>query len=199
MRTESIINILDNIFNKKNSFSKEELGEIDTLVINRMSITGEILSVDFNDLLNFPNLTSLTIDGCMIDNSTIDVLFQLQKLDTLLLLNCDVIEDIPSFSILNIINLVLTNTNFDFQFLGTNYRYLKLSDMDFKKLNCHCDELDVFSCNVLNVDDLFESDFDEIVVSEEQYLTNQMRFDDSLKKITVMEDNGQFILKRIDN
>ena len=198
MNTESIIRILDSLFEKKDSFSLEELDKIDSLVINRMDFGGGVLSVDFNDLLNFNNLSSLTIEECVIDSSVIDILLQLSNLKNLVLIKCDINEDIfDSFSNLNLDSLIISSTEFDFNLLKSDYKYLKFENVLLKSLNCYVEKLDVSLCYIDNIDSLFEIDFDEIVISFEQYFTSQLRFDDLGKKVTVMEENGQFIYKKV--
>ena len=70
MRTESIRTIVESLLGKKDNYTAEELNSIDTLVVSRADYDNRLLSVDFNDLLNFKNLVSLKIDGCSIDNET---------------------------------------------------------------------------------------------------------------------------------
>ena len=72
IKTESIIELLESILNKKiNNITVEDLEKIDYLKISRTSID-DILTVDSSDLQYFHNLKELSIDSCMIDNKFID-------------------------------------------------------------------------------------------------------------------------------
>ena len=48
-KTDSINNMINNI-------DEEELPQIKKLIIDKFSISGEILNVDYSEILNFPNI-----------------------------------------------------------------------------------------------------------------------------------------------
>lgn len=198
MKSESILNILESLYSKQSDFTEEELDKIDSLTIKRQDYDKEVLSVDFNDLLYFKNLKNLVIDGCMLDLNVILILKKITFLESLSLYNCEIIEDIyQEFNNINIKELLLYNVDFDLSKLNKNYEYLKLALIDFKPFASFVDYLDVSSCQINDIDLLFQCNFNEIVVSFELYATNQLRFDDSNKKVVVMNENGQFEMKRV--
>lgn len=200
MITESILDALELLYSKRENFSSEELDKVEFLTIKKIDYDGEILSVDFNDLLNFKNLKNLAIDGCMLDLNLMLVLQKLPFLENLSLYNCEVIEDIyPLFENINIKNLLLDNTNFDLTKLSHNYENLKVSSVEFRPFNSFVKSLDVSSCKIDNLDLLLNCNFDEIIISYELYSNNQLLFDELDKSVTIMEENGQFAMKRDDN
>lgn len=198
MRTESIIRTLEGLFININLCTEEDFKRVDTLVINRTDFDGSILDADFKDLLQFKNLFYLTIDGFMIDNELIELLASIPSLKRLTLINCDVIEIIDSsFAKLNINDLTLINVDFNLALLKNSYREIRLEAVPFKYFEGYCDRLNVSQCFIDDVDNLLKINFDELSISNELYLQNQLKFDDSKKKINVMEENGQFILKKV--
>ncbi len=200
MITDSILDALELLYSKRENFSSEELDKVEFLTIKKLDYDGEILSVDFNDLLNFKNLKNLAIDGCMLDLNLMLVLQKLTSLESLSLYNCEVIEDIYHlFENINIKNLLLDNTNFDLTKLSHNYENLKVSSVEFRPFNSFVKSLDVSSCKIDNLDLLLKCNFDEIIISYELYSNNQLLFDELDKSVTIMEENGQFVMKRDDN
>ena len=198
MKSDSIIRIMDSIYGKRDSFTIEEFNNVDTLLLSRLGYDNSVLEVDFNDLLNFSNLETLTVDGCVLDQNAIAIISKLKKLNRLSFYNCEIIEDIyPIFDDIHVKELSLCSTNFDLSLLKGNYNKLHLEDIEFKKLDCTVSVLDIFGCEINDFDSLFETSFDVVVVSSIQYLSNQLRFDDSGRKIVVMEDNGQFVSQKV--
>lgn len=198
MKSESIIRILDSVYGKHDSFTVEELNGINTLLLSRLGYDNKVLEVDFEDLLKFDNLETLTINGCIIDQNAMKIITSLKKLSRLYFYNCDIIEDIYSlFEEIHVKELSLCNINFDLSLLKGSFEKLHLENIKFKKLDCKVNELDVFGCDIENIDELLECEFKVIVISSVQYLSNQLRFDDCGKKVIVMQDNGQFILKKV--
>ncbi len=198
MKTESIIRVLDSIFGKIDSFSDEELNSVDTLLVSRFGFDKKVQEVDFNDLVNFPNLNTLTIDGCMLDIATIKLISSLLNLKKIYLYNCEVVEDIYDvFNELNIKELCLSNTDFDISRLTGKYDRLQLEGINLKKVNCKVSIFDIFGCEIKDINELLECNYDTIVISPLQYISNQLLFDDSNKKIIVMEENGQFVSKKV--
>lgn len=198
MKSESILDILESVYGKRNNFSDDEINKITSLTVNRVGFDNQILTVDFNDLLNFPNLSSLIIENCIIDNYVIASLTKIPNLKNLSFYNCEIIEDVYSiFNNLNISSLGLSNINFDLGMLDGALKSLFLCNIDFKPFKCQVVSLDVSFCDIKNIEDLFNCIFEELTISFEQYMTNQLEFDNSGKKIIVMEENGQFEMKRI--
>lgn len=198
MKTESILRTLEGLFYRRSSFTEQELKRIDTIVVNRMDYDGAILDVDFNDIKSFPNLFSLTINGCVIDNSVISVLKELPNLKKLVLYDCEVIEDIYSmFNELNLKDLIINNTNFDISLINLNINRLTLESFDFKNFNFSVNILDVRFCDIRDAKELLSCNFSEAIISFELYDENKELFDNANRMITVMEDNGQFVYKKV--
>lgn len=198
MKTESILKTLSGLFGSPNLCREEDYKLVDTLIVSRMDYDGTIMDVDYNDLRNFPNLFNLTIDSCMIDNELINILSLLPNLRKLSIINCDIIEDIKeSFSGLNIFDLYICNTKFDLEILENKYKRIILEEVPFKEFKGVVGELNVYNCDIKDVNQLLAVNFDVAYVSSKLYLTNQLLFDDSKKKIIVMEENGQFISKKV--
>ncbi len=198
MRTESIRTIVESLLGKKDNYTAEELNSIDTLVVSRADYDNRLLSVDFNDLLNFKNLVSLKIDGCSIDNETMTIISKLPMLNELSLFNCVIGDDIYEiFRSLNIRILRIENTNFDLEYLDRNYERIVLSGVHFKRINGQCDELDISNCAVNDLSLVIDSNVKTVIVSKAQYLNHEELFNNCNKKIIVMESNGQFIFKEV--
>ena len=198
MKTSSIIRVLDSIYGKKKSFSEDELHSIDTLLLSRLGFDNKVLTVDFNDLTNFNNLSCLTIDSCMLDKSSIDIISSLKTLKKISFYNCEIVEDIyESFNKIKVNVLRLSNFEFDISRLTGSYEKLILEGINLKKYSCTVNSLDIFNCEINDVDELLECNFEELIISSSQYLVNQLKFDDCGRKIVVMEDNGQFISKKV--
>ncbi len=198
MKTDSIIDILESLFGKGDNFTEEELNSINSLNISRTDYGNKLLSVDFSDLLNFKNVVSLTINGCSIDNKAITYISNLDKINYLSLFDCIISDDIyPLFVKLDIKNLRIENTNFDLEYLDEYYERLTLSNVIFKVIKSFCKTLDVSNCNINDISLLLESNFEEAIVSKKFYLENEETFNNCSKKIIVMDDNGQFVFKKV--
>lgn len=198
MKTESILRTLEGLFYKRNSFTEQELKRIDTIVINRMDYDGSILDVDFNDLLSFPKLFGLTINGCIIDNTVIEILTKIPTLKKLVLYDCEIIEDIyMQFNSLNLNELTINNTNLDISLINNDLKRLTVEDTTFKTFSFFVNILDVRFCHDLNPDKLLSCKFDEAIIPFELYDNNKELFDYSNRMLTVMKDNGQFIYKKV--
>ena len=133
----------------------------------------------------------------MIDNDLINILCELPNLRRLIITNCDVIENISdSFNKLTLFDIYLCNTNFDVSWLRKDYKNLKFEAVPFKPFTGHCNTLNVYGCEIKNVDELLNINFDEIIVSDDLYNNNRIKFDEIKKTISLMEKNGQFFSKR---
>lgn len=198
MKTESILRTLEGLYYRRSSFTEQELKRIDTIVVNRMDYDGSILNVDFNDLKSFVNLFSLTINGCIIDNSVFSVLKELPNLKKLVLYDCDIIENIYSqFNELKLKELIINNTNIDISSVDLNINRLTLEGLEFKIFNFSVNTLDVRFCEIYDAQQLLSCKFNEAIISFKLYDANKELFDNSNRVITVMEDNGQFVYKKV--
>ncbi len=198
MKTESILRTLEGLFYRRSSFTEQELKRIDTIVVNRMDYDGTILDVDFNDLKLFTNLFSLTINGCIIDNSVINVLKDLPNLKKLVLYDCELVENIYfQFNDLKLKYLTINNTNIDISLINFDINRLILENYEFKRFTFSVNILDVRFCDIRDTQELLSCAFGEAIISLDLYNANKDLFDNSNRMITVMEDNGQFVYKKV--
>lgn len=198
MKTESILRTLEGLYYRRSSFTEQELKRIDTIVVNRMDYDGSILNVDFNDLKSFVDLFSLTINGCIIDNSVFSVLKELPNLKKLVLYDCDIIENIYSqFNELKLKELIINNSNIDISLVDLNINRLTLEGVEFKPFKFSVNTLDVRFCDIYDAQQLLSCKFNETIISFKLYDANKELFDNSNRVITVMEDNGQFVYKKV--
>lgn len=198
MQTESILSILEGMFNKREGFSKVELESVNTLTVSRVSLEGEVLSVNFSDLLNFPLLENLTIDSSIIDVNTMKVLEQLPNLVDISLYDCDVVENIYLYlENMQIRNFIICNTKIDVKKLNGYYETLTLEGFDISNLNCFGITLDIYASNIKSLDFLNGYNFEELVISREQYNKYTDQFNNCERRVVVMDDNGQFIYKKV--
>ena len=198
MKTDSILRILESLYGKKTNFSPEELNRIETLTINRINPDKSLANVDFSDLLNFKQLRKLILDGITIDVSVMAYISTIPNLHSLYLYNCDIVEDIYNFlGNSRIKDLKVSNTNFDLNLLTGYYEYLTLSGVKLKSFKPHVEVLNVSNCKVEDYEDLIDYNFEEIVLSIEQYDAYQDGFNNCGRRVVVMEDNGQFPYKKV--
>ncbi len=198
MKTDSIIKILEGFYGKKTEYTDTELNRIETLTINRINPDKTLANVDFSDLLKFKNLRRLTIDGCVIDINVMAYISTVTNLYSLSLFNCDIVDDIYSFlGNSRIKALKICNTNFDLSLLTGYYERLTLVDVPLKKFKPHVEVLNLYNCDITNFEELLDYNFEELVISIEQYDKYEKEFNECGRRITVMEDNGQFVYKKV--
>lgn len=198
MKTESILRTLEGLFYKRTSFTEQELKRIDTIVINRMDYDGSLLNVDFGDLLFFPKLFGLTINGCIIDSFVISVLIKIPSLKKLVLYDCEIIEDIyTQFNDLDLNELIINNTNLNISLINKDLKKLTVEDTSFNSFSFFVNVLDVRFCHDLDPQELLLCKFNEAIISYDLYINNKELFETSNRMLTIMEDNGQFVYKKV--
>lgn len=198
MQTESILSILEGLFNKREGFSKNELASVNTLTISRISLDNEPQSINFSDLYNFPNLEVLTIDSCTIDLNVIKIILEMKNILDISFYNCDIVENIyPFFEDIELRNVIISNCNINMSKLGGIYDTLTVEGSNISDIRCFGITLDIFSSNINNINFLEEYNFEEIVISKEQYDKYKDKFDNCERRVVVMEDNGQFIYIKV--
>ena len=198
MKTESILRILESVYGKKDEYTPEELDRIETLTINRINPDNTLANVDFSDLLKFKNLKRLTIDGCVVDINVMAYINTVTELHSLSILNCDIVDDIYSFFGNSKIKVLkISNTNFDLSLLTGYYERLTLSDVKLKKFKPHAEVLNIYNCTIPNIKELLDYNFEELVISLDLYNSYESEFNSCGRRITVLEDNGQFIYKKV--
>ncbi len=198
MKTESILRLLDSLYSKRDSFSKEELDSIDTISINRIDYDGDFLEVDFNDLTYFNNLKELMIENCILDAPSMEKICSIVNLKKLTFFNCDIIDDIYTSDIhFGSDELYFINSNIELSHVSGYYEFIFLENMDCSSIDAQGKKLDVSHCEVKNIDNVLTLGFDELVISHDQYEQFKDILPESDKKIYVMEKNGQFVDKDV--
>ena len=199
MNTDSIKNILILNFGFKEKYSKEELDKITNISINRFDISGDICEVDYKDILNFKNLISITIKDCMISEELINILSSLNKLESVNILNCEIIDN-PNllFNNDNIRNLSIDNTIFDLDLLKDHaFNTVTLENINIDKYFYICtDVLDIKKCNISDYEFL-DGDIKTLIVSELQY-KNSYILQSYNNHMVIMEENLEFVLKEVN-
>ena len=199
VKTTSILNLLNSMFDKKVGFTQEELDKITFVSISRMSYTGTLFDVDFSDLKLFKNLKKISIDHCMIDSSAMEIVASIPNLTNISLYNCDVLDNAySSFNKIQTRNLLFSNTKIDLSKISGYFDTVTLENVDVRDIECHGELIDISRCDIKDIDVITTSSFKEIIVSNNQYLEFQIFFDKCNKHIIVMEENGQFILKEVN-
>lgn len=196
MKTTSIKNILELKFGIKDNYTDEEYNQIKSISINRFEVNGEISNIDFTELIKLNNLESLTISNCIIDTNNMSIITLLYNLKTLILLNCEIIEDISPFLMqLKIENLIIDNTNLNLKVL--EYLHLNsiiLSNIDINSpLQINTNKLDIRKSNIKDYSYINLNEINTLIISNTQYENNINIFSNFPNHLVVMEDNGQFI------
>ncbi len=198
MHTESIIKELNSRFGKSDNYTKEQLDSVEDITISKFSFTDELLNVDFNDLNFFKNLKEITIEDCMLDKKTILILLSKDKLNKISLYNCEINEDIyPIFENLKVKELLLSRTDFDLSKLTGYYNRLTLENVTFKPIEAYMEILDISNNKITNIDDVINSNFEEIRISHNQYEKYKDKFDSCGRRFIIMENNLEFIEKKV--
>ena len=198
MKTESILRILESLYSKRDSFTKEELDRVTTLIINRIDYDGNFLSVDFKDLDSFDNIEVLTIEGCMLDCFVMEKIINHSNFKKVVFRNCDVVEDVYDyFRKLNTEELAFINSNIDLTKVSGIYYRVYLETMKIGCLDSSGEILDVSHCEIEEIDDVLTSFFNTIVLSSRQYNAYENVIKTSNKRIVIMKDNGQFVDKEV--
>ena len=198
MKTDKIRDLLELNFGLKESYTKADLDTLESLYIDRFDIDGTILNVDYSDLLLFSNLKYLTISKCILDYNFFEIIKKID-LETLTLSNCEIIDDVSEIiDNLRIKNLNIENTNFNFKwFKNLYFKSLIIRNMDIDTdFIVNTKSLDISKSNLKNYDFLNSNVIQKLIISTNQYTSF---FDNYNGHLIIMEDNGQFILREVNN
>lgn len=190
MKTQSIIDLLKLQFGEKDSYSKDELSSVKTLVINRFNIVGEIVTVDFNDLLSFPNLESLSIQQCVLSSEDVSTICRLTKLKSITFLFCEFAGDYQSLFKLDLLkDLCFESTEIDLSLLNNSiFDNLILSHINIdKRVDFSVNKLNIVKANILDWNFL-NNRIGTLVVSEKQY-NNYTELQSYTSHMIIMEDD----------
>lgn len=197
MNTKTIKDILKSKFLKGNSFSQDELNEVTSLSIDQFDIAGNIIPVDYDDLLLFNNLKTLSIKNCILTDTFFN---NISKINNLFIYNCEFQIINESFFSLHFLNsLLISGKNFQIK----NIDNITLNKLTLEYVNIeeyftvNLDTLDVKKCKVKNWDFL-NNNINTIVISYDQYYDNINLFNNSNLHIIIMEKNNQFIHKEVN-
>ena len=192
-KTDSINNMLNNI-------DREDLPQIKKLIIDKFSISGEILNVDYSELLNFPNLETLYFENCILDFLAMSVLTKLKNLKNLYLLNCEVIEGTEKLiENLNLETLVIDNTDIKTDNLDIiKARNITLSSISVPNIKFVASTLNIAKASFQNLNFLTNIITEKLTISYEMYKSNEKLFNNLPYKIIVLEENNNFVYKEVN-
>lgn len=158
-------------------YSLDNPKECKELTINKLSIIGEIQTVDLNDLYNFPNLESLSLCNMTIGEKDLLILESIKTLKTLKLYNCDFSNDnlYAYFNNIEIEELVIDNTEIDFSLIDKKYNIVVARDVS-NVYGISCDELNVSKANNVDFQKLEIEKYNKLVISESQYSSQKELF-----------------------
>ena len=192
-KTDSINNMLNNI-------DREELPQIKKLIIDKFSISGEILNVDYSEILNFPNIETLYFENCILDFLAMSILTKLKNLKELYLLNCEVIGGTEKLiENLNLETLVIDNTDIKTDNLDIiKARNITLSSISVPNIKLVASTLNIAKASFQNLNFLNNIITEKLTISYEMYKSNEKLFNNLPYKIIVLEENSDFIYKEVN-
>lgn len=192
-KTDSINSMLNNI-------DREDLPQIKKLIIDKFSISGEILNVDYSELLNFPNLETLYFENCILDFLAMSILTKLKYLKNLYLLNCEVIEGTEKLiENLNLETLVIDNTDIKTDNLDIIKAHnITLSSICVPNIKLVASTLNITKASFQNLNFLNNIITEKLTISYKMYQTNEEVFNSLPYKIIVLEENNNFVYKEVN-
>lgn len=159
-------------------FALNKLDDCVELTINKLSVDGNILMVDLNDLYSLPNLEKLSLCDMTIGEKDLLILESLKKLKVLKLYNCDFSNNdlFSYFNHLAIEELVIDNTEINFTLINKHFN--KVIVKNVKNIyNTNCDILDVSKAIMVDFNNLKIEKYKKLFVSKTQYLKNKHLFE----------------------
>lgn len=192
-KTDSINSMLNNI-------NREELPQIKKLIIDKFSISGEILNIDYSELLNFLNLETLYFENCILDFLAMSILTKLKNLKELYLLNCEVIGGTEKLiENLNLETLVIDNTDIKTDNLDIiKARNITLANICMPDIKLVASTLNIAKASFQNLNFLNNIITEKLIISYEMYKSNEKVFNNLPYKIIVLEENSDFIYKEVN-
>lgn len=158
-------------------YSLENPRECRELTINKLSITGEIQTVDLNDLYNFPKLESLSLCNMTIGENDLLILGKLESLKVLKLYNCDFSNDklYAYFNSIDIEELTIDNTEMDFNSIKKKYKKVVAKNV-INIYDIDCIELDISKAITVDFQKLEFEKYEKLIVSKSQYSSQKNIF-----------------------
>ena len=178
MNTKSIEEYIYSLENPKNC--KE-------LTINKLSITGEIQTVDLNDLYNFQKLERLSLCNMTIGENDLLILEKLENLKVLKLYNCDFSNDnlYAYFNSIDIEELVIDNTEINFNSIKKKYNKVIAKNVAHV-YDIDCIELDISKATTVDFQKLEFEKYEKLIVSKSQYSSQKNIFTEYKNKIELV-------------
>ena len=181
MKTKSIIEYLE-YFNG----TTEEVTE---LTINRFNIIGDIEEVDLIDLLNFPNLESLTLINLILDDKELIVLANLNKLNTITLINCEIVSSTTYKEFLNLKDITIDNSNFEYYINDQELGRLCIKNMNINCQNIITNTLEIDKSNI-DLKTINFSNVNNLIISKTQFENNkEFLFSNKLNTHLIIKDD----------
>lgn len=183
-----------------NNIDEEELPQIKKLIIDKFSISGEILNVDYSEILNFPNIETLYFENCILDFLAMSILTKLKNLKELYLLNCEVIGGTEKLiENLNLETLVIDNTDIKTDNLDIiKARNITLSSISVPNIKLVASTLNIAKASFQNLNFLNNIITEKLTISYKMYQTNEEVFNSLPYKIIVLEENSNFVYKEVN-
>lgn len=201
-----------------NSFSREELNQIDEIIINPININGEYEKINLEVIKLFLNLKKILFKNLAIDENTINNLFSMETLESIYFekcelknenllkdlqikeigfINCNIVDYSFVYEMSNLQSLAIVNGVVSIS--GVNklkkLEYLQLSYssmIDIEKLNLpFLKELHIDNTNLMDTSNLENlTNLQRIGISEEQYVEGEKFYKNLIQKgIIVLNQN----------
>ena len=168
-------------------YSLENPKDCKELTINKLSITGEIQTVDLNDLYNFQKLERLSLCNMTIGENDLLILEKLENLKVLKLYNCDFSNDnlYAYFNSIDIEELVIDNTEINFNSIKKKYNKVIAKNVAHI-YDIDCIELDISKATTVDFQKLEFEKYEKLIVSKSQYSSQKNIFTEYKNKIELV-------------
>ena len=164
MKTKSLIEYM-NCFNGTKETVKD-------LTINRFDIVGNIEEVDLIDLLNFPNLESLTLINLILDDKELIALTNLNKLNTIKLINCEIVSKTTYKEFLNLKDVTIDNSNFEYYINEQELGRVCIKNMNINCQNIIANTLEIDKSNI-DLKTINFNNVNKLIISKTQFENNK--------------------------
>ncbi len=168
-------------------YSLENPKDCKELTINKLSITGEIQTIDLNDLYNFQKLERLSLCNMTIGENDLLILEKLENLKVLKLYNCDFSNDnlYAYFNSIDIEELVIDNTEINFNSIKKKYNKVIAKNVAHV-YDIDCIELDISKATTVDFQKLEFEKYEKLIVSKSQYSSQKKIFTEYKNKIELV-------------
>ena len=168
-------------------YSLENPKDCKELTINKLSITGEIQTIDLNDLYNFQKLERLSLCNMTIGENDLLILEKLENLKVLQLYNCDFSNDnlYAYFNSIDIEELVIDNTEINFNSIKKKYNKVIAKNVAHV-YDIDCIELDISKATTVDFQKLEFEKYEKLIVSKSQYSSQKKIFTEYKNKIELV-------------